>query len=89
MINAIDQNQDSDSDFAESVLRKKDATGGWSFPSGIQDEINDDFFNESYTVIEFNRNVNRKSLHWIIDKIRGKKANGGADLLIRREPIHR
>lgn len=41
---------------------------------------------ESYLVIEFSPNIQKKSLHWIIDKIRTKVSRGGAGLLVRREP---
>ncbi|XP_070496668.1 anoctamin-10 isoform X4 [Chironomus tepperi] len=41
---------------------------------------------ESYMVIEFDKNIKRDALHWIIDKIRMRKSDGGAQLLIRREP---
>lgn len=40
-------------------------------------------------VIEFDKNIYRDALHWIIDKIRRKKSDGGAQLLIRREPCLR
>lgn len=41
---------------------------------------------ETYLVVEFSPNIQRKTLHWIIDKIRRKTSHGGAGLLIRREP---
>lgn len=41
---------------------------------------------ESYLVIEFSPNIQKKTLHWIIDKIRTKVSRGGAGLLVRREP---
>jgi hypothetical protein len=40
-------------------------------------------------VIEFDKNINRDAMHWIIDKIRMKKADGGAQLIIRMEPCQR
>ena len=40
-------------------------------------------------VIEFDKNIHRDALHWIIDKIRMKKSDGGAQLLIRKEPCLR
>lgn len=45
---------------------------------------NDPF--ETYLVISFASDVNTKTLHWIVDKIRGKKSHGGAELLLRMEP---
>lgn len=41
---------------------------------------------ESYLVIEFSPNIEKKTLHWIVDKIRTKASRGGAGLIIRREP---
>lgn len=41
---------------------------------------------ETYLVIEFSAEIRKKTLHWIIDKIRMKQSSGGAGLLIRREP---
>ncbi|CRL00765.1 CLUMA_CG014020, isoform A [Clunio marinus] len=41
---------------------------------------------QSYIVIEFEKNVNRHALHWIVDKIRKKKIDGGAELLIQKQP---
>lgn len=46
---------------------------------------NEDYF-ETYLVIAFSSEINTKTLHWIIDKIRGKRTHGGAELLIRKEP---
>lgn len=40
-------------------------------------------------VIEFDKSVNRDTLHWIIDKIRMRKSDGGAGLLIQKEPCLR
>ncbi|CAO1368109.1 unnamed protein product [Diamesa tonsa] len=37
-------------------------------------------------VIEFDKNINRLAMHWIVDKIRMRKSDGGAQLLIRKEP---
>lgn len=48
------------------------------------DDDTDSF--ETYLVIKFAKNVNSKSLRWIVDKIRDKKSHGGAELLIRKEP---
>lgn len=41
---------------------------------------------ETYLVIEFSAEIHKKTLHWIIDKIRMKQSRGGAGLLMRREP---
>lgn len=46
----------------------------------------DNGYLESYLVIEFAPNIQKKTLHWIIDKIRTKTSRGGAGLLVRREP---
>lgn len=44
---------------------------------------------ESVFVIEFLPGVKKKAVHWLVDKIRGKKAHGGAELLVMREPLTR
>lgn len=41
---------------------------------------------ESYLIIEFSPAIQKKTLHWILDKIRTKVSRGGAGLIIRREP---
>lgn len=41
---------------------------------------------ETYLVIEFSPNIEKKTLHWVIDKMRTKLTRGGAGLLIKREP---
>lgn len=50
-----------------------------------EEEIDASAF-DTHIVMEFANNVSSKSLHWIVDKIRGKKNHGGAELLIRKEP---
>lgn len=46
-------------------------------------------FLQSMMVIEFDKNINRLAMHWIVDKIRMRKSDGGAQLLIRKEPATR
>lgn len=58
-------------------------SGGYSTSD---EEIADDAVFETYLVVEFSPNIERKTLHWIVDKIRKKTSHGGAGLLIRREP---
>lgn len=41
---------------------------------------------DTHLVIEFSSDIQKKTLHWIIDKIRLKVTRGGAGLDIRREP---
>lgn len=41
---------------------------------------------DTQLVMVFANTVSHKALHWIVDKIRGKRAHGGAELLIRMEP---
>lgn len=48
--------------------------------------VADDEVFETQLVIAFANTVTHKALHWIVDKIRGKRAHGGAELLIRMEP---
>lgn len=56
-----------------------------NFDEKSDEEIDASAF-DTYLVIKFANNVSNKSLHWIVDKIRGKKNHGGAELLIRKEP---
>ncbi|KAK6622610.1 hypothetical protein RUM43_008452 [Polyplax serrata] len=44
-------------------------------------------FPPTYLVVRFSRDVNVKCLLWFINKIRGKKKNGGAELLVKRQPL--
>lgn len=44
---------------------------------------------DSVFIIEFHQDVKKKAIHWLVDKIRGKKAHGGAELLVMREPLTR
>lgn len=37
-------------------------------------------------IMEFDKDVSKVTLYWIIDKIRGKKSTSGAELYISREP---
>lgn len=64
-----------------SLMSKRRIT----FDERSDEEIDSSVF-DTYLVIEFAKNVNSKSLHWIVDKIRGKKNHGGAELLLRKEP---
>lgn len=41
---------------------------------------------ETHLVIEFSPDIQKKTLHWAIDKIRTKISRGGAGLDVRREP---
>lgn len=41
---------------------------------------------ETHLVIEFSPEIQKKTLHWIIDKIRARVSRGGAGLEVRREP---
>lgn len=41
---------------------------------------------DTYLVVAFANTISHKALHWIVDKIRGKRSHGGAELLIRMEP---
>ena len=60
--------------------------GSSSSESDFSDEDPPSF--ETYLVVHFSPTINHKTLHWIIDKIRGKALHGGANLLIRKEPQH-
>lgn len=43
-------------------------------------------FPQTYIVIKFAPKVKEKTLAWFIRKIRGERQNGGAELLVRRQP---
>ncbi|XP_067003378.1 anoctamin-10 isoform X2 [Anabrus simplex] len=43
-------------------------------------------FPPTYIVIKFSKNIHGKALYWIIEKIMGKRRDGGAELLVRRQP---
>ncbi|XP_055642087.1 anoctamin-10 isoform X2 [Toxorhynchites rutilus septentrionalis] len=44
-------------------------------------------FGESFMVLEFSESADSETIQWIVDKIRGKKNDGGAELLVRKEPL--
>lgn len=72
---------ETEEDDESSLLTKRRV----NFDEKSDDELEASTF-ETYLVIEFADNVSSKSLHWIVDKIRGKKNHGGAELLLRKEP---
>jgi len=43
-------------------------------------------FPPTYLVLQFSRRTKTEALVWLVDKIRGKRRNGGAELLVRRHP---
>jgi hypothetical protein len=45
-------------------------------------------FPPTYVVVQFSRHIKRAALVWLVDKICGKRLDGGAELLIRRQPHH-
>lgn len=49
------------------------------------DDVDTSLF-DTYLIIEFANTVNSKSLRWIVNKIRGKRSHGGAELILRKEP---
>lgn len=61
-------------------------SGGYTTTSDDDSGSDENSVFETYLVVEFSPNILRKTLHWIIDKIRRKTSLGGAGLLIRREP---
>lgn len=61
-------------------------SGGYTTTSDDDSGSDESSIFETYLVVEFSPNIQRKTLHWIIDKIRRKTSHGGAGLLIRREP---
>lgn len=43
-------------------------------------------FPQSYIIIKFAPKTKDKTLAWFIRKIKGKRQDGGAELLVRRQP---
>lgn len=73
--------------------RKKSIADGVTVQASSSTSTSDDDAEgkpfETHLVMEFSTNINRSTLHWIIDKLRKKKLQGGAELLVRREPQQR
>nr|XP_029727408.1 anoctamin-10 isoform X2 [Aedes albopictus]XP_029727409.1 anoctamin-10 isoform X2 [Aedes albopictus]XP_029727410.1 anoctamin-10 isoform X2 [Aedes albopictus]XP_029727411.1 anoctamin-10 isoform X2 [Aedes albopictus]XP_029727412.1 anoctamin-10 isoform X2 [Aedes albopictus]XP_029727413.1 anoctamin-10 isoform X2 [Aedes albopictus] len=44
-------------------------------------------FGDSFMVLEFSEGTATETIQWIIDKIRGRKVDGGAELMVRKEPL--
>ncbi|XP_053697740.1 anoctamin-10 isoform X2 [Sabethes cyaneus] len=44
-------------------------------------------FGESFMVMEFGEDVGPDAILWILEKIQGKRIDGGAELLVRKEPL--
>ncbi|KAF5294189.1 hypothetical protein FQR65_LT10900 [Abscondita terminalis] len=58
---------------------------------GAVEEIGDDSettLPQTYVVIKFKKNINHKSLEWIVDKIRDQRGNGGGELLVLKQPYN-
>lgn len=83
-MNSVDRATDDDDEavIKESFQKIKKI----NFEEKSEDEHTDDSAFESYLVITFANNVPNKALHWIVDKIRGRRAHGGAELIVRMEP---
>jgi anoctamin-10 len=43
-------------------------------------------FPPTYIVIQFSRQIKTAALVWLVHKICGKRRDGGAELLVRRQP---
>jgi anoctamin-10 len=43
-------------------------------------------FPPTYIVIQFSRYIQTAALVWLVDKICGKRLDGGAELLVRKQP---
>ncbi|KAG5674939.1 hypothetical protein PVAND_004883 [Polypedilum vanderplanki] len=84
----LQQRRDSNSEFLfpdDNLLHKRRPSQADHSATQSEDDENFASF-ESYMVIEFDKSINRDALYWIIDKIRKKKSDGGAQLIIRSEP---
>lgn len=79
-------NEAIDPPFKEEVSFQSDGNMKNGDDSDSSDDEDVGHF-ETYLVIQFAKDINEKTLHWIIDKIRGKKSPlGCAGLLLRKEP---
>jgi anoctamin-10 len=43
-------------------------------------------FPPTYIVVQFSRHIQTAALAWLLDKICGKRLDGGAELLVRKQP---
>jgi anoctamin-10 len=43
-------------------------------------------FPPTYIVIQFSKHIRTTALVWLVDKICGKRLDGGAELLVRKQP---
>lgn len=69
-----------------TMIKEPTCSGGYTTTSDDDSGSDDNSIFETYLVVEFSPDIQRKTLHWIIDKIRRKTSHGGAGLLLRREP---
>lgn len=76
--------------FSKESLRKR---GGFVKHDKRTPELNSsthedvEKFGESFMVLEFSEGAETDTILWILEKIRGKKVDGGAELLVRKEPL--
>ncbi|XP_058824680.1 anoctamin-10 isoform X2 [Topomyia yanbarensis] len=76
--------------FGDEGLRKRGrSTHHEKHTSDPSSSTNEDEsrFGESFMVLEFAENAETDTIQWIIDKIQGKRVDGGAELLVRKEPL--
>ncbi|XP_058452350.1 anoctamin-10 isoform X2 [Malaya genurostris] len=77
--------------FGDEGLRKRVGltTPSEKRPPDSSSSPNEDekIFGESFMVLEFAESVESDTIQWIIDKIQGRKIDGGAELLVRKEPL--
>ncbi|XP_055597041.1 anoctamin-10 isoform X2 [Uranotaenia lowii] len=66
-----------------SLKRSSDVRAGEGSSNGEDGEK----FAESYMVMEFGESVETEAVLWILDRVRGKKVDGGAELLVRKQPL--
>lgn len=45
-----------------------------------------DIFPQTYIVVEFGCDIKTETAQWLVDKISKKRKDGGAELLVRRQP---
>lgn len=56
----------------------------------MSDELSDDITTlpPTYIVLKIAKDMKEATILWLIDKIRGKRRDGGAELIVMKQPIN-
>lgn len=66
-------------------MSKQNLTGDLSDDHGEVDDA--PTIPQTYIVIELSTEINGTALKWLVEKIRGKRRDGGAELVIFKQPF--